>query len=301
MSAYKSDQVLHTPTPSLIKNAVLATIQKKDEGVEGLALFTQEQLQAIADALADTDEGLTGSEISHLLETCRIRDTNPSLTKRHRLYNAFVHEQSARKNRTSILEFIRNAMKPARFLRCPERFEPMRQNLNRALSFAGAMVKDSGELVAAGKATTLLEAQRRAQALRTDLLARGVHPDVLMFCREELLQQNHFHAVLEAVKSIADKLRKRTGLDDDGAALVDRALSGDMPLLAINSLSSKSERDEQKGFVNLLKGTFGMFRNPTAHEARINWNMRKEDAEDLLSLVSLIHRRIDGATIPPRV
>ena len=35
----------------------------------------------------------------------------------------------------------------------------------------------------------------------------------------------------------------------------------------------KSERSEQSGFANLLRGTFGMFRNPTAHEARINWVM----------------------------
>ncbi|WP_348630827.1 TIGR02391 family protein [Mesorhizobium sp. M4B.F.Ca.ET.203.01.1.1] len=62
----------------------------------------------------------------------------------------------------------------------------------------------------------------------------------------------------------------------------------------------KARQDEQKGFGNLLKGTFGMFRNPMAHEARINWAMSKEDAEDLLSLVSLIHRRLDAASMPPR-
>jgi hypothetical protein len=33
----------------------------------------------------------------------------------------------------------------------------------------------------------------------------------------------------------------------------------------------------------------------TAHEARIDWPIGKEDAEDLLSLVSLIHRRLDAA------
>jgi len=47
--------------------------------------------------------------------------------------------------------------------------------------------------------------------------------------------------------------------------------------------------------VNLVKGTFGMFRNTTAHEARILWAMDKVDAEDLLSLASLIHRRLDSA------
>lgn len=43
-----------------------------------------------------------------------------------------------------------------------------------------------------------------------------------------------------------------------------------------------------------------MFRNPTAHEGRINWQMYKQDAEDLLSLVSLVHRRLDAARTPPR-
>lgn len=72
------------------------------------------------------------------------------------------------------------------------------------------------------------------------------------------------------MKSVADKIRTRTGLDDDGAALVDRVLSGSPPLLAINALSTASERSEQSGFANLVRGTFSMFRNPTAHEARIN-------------------------------
>ena len=72
-------------------------------------------------------------------------------------------------------------------------------------------------------------------------------------------------------------------------------------MLAINPLRSESEKSEQKGFAHLLKGTFGMFRNTTAHAARIHWSMAKEDAEDLFSLVSLIHRRLDSTHMPPRV
>jgi uncharacterized protein (TIGR02391 family) len=100
---------------------------------------------------------------------------------------------------------------------------------------------------------------------------------------------------------MADKIRSRTGLTDDGDELVNRAFSGEIPMLAINALKTRSERSEQNGFANLLRGTFGMFRNPTAHEARINWVMANEDAEDLLSLLSLIHRRLDKAHMPPRV
>jgi uncharacterized protein (TIGR02391 family) len=54
-------------------------------------------------------------------------------------------------------------------------------------------------------------------------------------------------------------------------------------MLAINSLSNDSEISEQKGFANLVRGTFGMFRNPTGHAARITWQMTEEDAEDLFS------------------
>jgi uncharacterized protein (TIGR02391 family) len=254
----------------------------------------------MAEALADTEEGLTGTEIAHLLASCGISDVDPQNTKWKRLYNAFAEEQNERGDRKRILGFIRKSMKPARFARKQERFEPMRANLNRALAFTGLAVDASGALSSSAKVSTLGEAQRRARELRADLLSRGVHPDVLAFCSEELLQDNYFHAVLEAVKSVADKLRRRTGLLDDGALLVDRAFGGERPMLAINPLRTKSEQDEQKGFTNLLKGTFGMFRNPTAHEAKVNWAMSKDDAEDLLSLVSLIHRRIDAAVMPPR-
>lgn len=58
-------------------------------------LLTQDKLQSIADALGDTDEGLTGSEIAHLLASARIPATDPTLTKRHRLYNALAKHHNA--------------------------------------------------------------------------------------------------------------------------------------------------------------------------------------------------------------
>ncbi len=263
--------------------------------------FTQSQLEAIAAALGHTEDGLTGSEIQHFLVSSKMADTTPEMTKRHRLYNAFANGQNSTQNRLCILAFIRKAMKPERYARSPERYEPMRANLNQALAFAGMCVDEAGELKTTKKARTLTEAQHRAEELRTDLAARGVHPDVLRFCKAELVADDYFHAVLEAVKSVADKIRSKTGLVDDGSTLVDRALSGDSPMLCINPLKTASHKSEQKGFANLVRGTFGMFRNPTAHEARIHWPMSKDDAEDLLSLASLIHRRLDVSHMAPRV
>jgi len=257
--------------------------------------FSQSELEAIAAALGDTSEGLTGSEIGHLLATLRMADPNPDMTKWKRLHNAFVERQNYSQNRRAILEFIRQAMKPERYAKCPERFEPMRANVNRALAFSALAVDAAGQVYAVDRAETLSEAQRRADELRADLTTRGVHPDVLRFCRAELVADNYFHAVLEATKSIADKLRLKSGLSEDGAKLVDATLCGSVPRIAINDLVTDSQRSEQSGFANLVKGVFGMFRNPTAHEARITWGMSKEDAEDLLSIASLIHRRLDAA------
>lgn len=266
-----------------------------------MALFSQDQLEAIANALGDTNAGLTGGEIEFLLTSAKMSDPGGGFSKRIRIYNAFVESQNSKRNRSHVLAFIRFAMKPARYSRSPERFEPMRALLNRALAFASLQVDQAGNLVSADAVHTLPEAQRRARDLRADLEGRGVHPDVLEFCRAELLADNYFHAVQEAVKSVAAKMRARTGLTDDGGTLVDRVLGGESPLLAINPRSTVSEKSEQSGFANLVRGTFGMFRNPTAHEARIHWEMTKDDAEDLLTIVSLIHRRLDKAHMPSRV
>lgn len=257
-------------------------------------LFSQAELEAIAGALGHTEVGLTNGEIAFLFEGAKLADPGP-MTKRHRIYNAFAESQNRKQNRTNILQFVRLAMDPARYVREPHRFEPMRESLNQALAFAGLAVDAAGVLAQADRATTLSQAQRRANELRADLEGRGVHPDVLQFCRAELLSEDYFHAVQEAAKSVAAKLQAMTGVRDDGSALVEKTLAGDPPLVAINALESPSEKSEQSGFANLVRGTFGMFRNPTAHAPRVSWPMGKRDAEDLLTIVSMIHRRLDGS------
>lgn len=128
-----------------------------------------------------------------------------------------------------------------------------------------------------------------------------MHPDVLAFCRAELVQRNYFHAVFEATKSVADKIRTRTGLKSDGGQLVDDAfgIKGGMPALAFNLLQSPTEESEHKGLAMLVKGMFGTFRNTTAHAPKISWPIGLEDALDLLTLASMLHRRLDAAHVTP--
>lgn len=163
--------------------------------------FSPSELEAISAALADTSEGLTGSEIGHRRATLEMADPTPGITKWKRLHNAFVKRQKDSGNRRAILEFIRRAMKPERYAKTPDRFEQLRANLNRAVAFSGLAVDVSGQLYCVDRAETISDAQRRADELRVDLTTRGVHPDVLRFCRAELVADNYFHAVLEATKN----------------------------------------------------------------------------------------------------
>jgi len=161
------------------------------------------------------------------------------------------------------------------------------------LAFVGVRFSDEGKFSITSKVKSLSEAEERANQLRSKLENRDVHDDILRFCKAELLADNYFHAVLEATKSIAYKLKQKSGLDLDGSALADAALGGSSPRVLINKFQIESERSEQKGFLNLVKGLFGTFRNPLAHEPRIEWQMSEADALDLLVTASYVHRRID--------
>lgn len=262
--------------------------------------FTSGQLEAICKVLADTTEGLTGSEIGYILQQVRIKDVNPNITKWKRLYNALADAQNRRRCGNPILEFINKALEPARYQDNLAVFEERRDRVNVSLLlYDGLEFRDNGKFYRTSKASSPKEAQQRVNRLRSALQRRQVHADVLRYCSTEFMGNNPFHAVLEATKSVAEKIRAKTGLTGDGAALVQAALAGNGPLLRINAFLSEAHKSEQRGFTNLLVGMFGTFRNPTAHAARITWPMSEEDALDLFTLASYAHRRIDSATRHP--
>lgn len=260
--------------------------------------FNEPNLQAIADILGDTSTGLTGSEIGRYLKDCGIADPEPSMTKRHRLYGALAAKQLTDRCANNVLAFITHVMNPVRHVGNRDYFETERGKLNSVLAFSGLILGEDGKLRTVQTASTLSEAETTARALRKALVERKVHADVLRFCRAELVADNYFHAVFEATKSLAEKLRQKTGLHTDGAQLVDEALAiGKMgcPRLAFNSLTTPNEHNEHQGLISLIKGVFSAFRNTTGHAPKIHWTLTEQDALDILTTISLLHRRLDTA------
>jgi uncharacterized protein (TIGR02391 family) len=260
--------------------------------------FNAGQLEELCRALG---EAMTGSQIDRLLPAAGIADISQQSTKWKRLYESLGARQNRDGNGNAVCRFIKVAMAPERFGSEPERFEGHREALNLTLAFVGLELREDGKLYPVAPTATLTEAQERANALKARLRERNVHPDVLAFCRAELVQKNYFHAVFEATKSVADKIRVKTGLTSDGAELVDEAfgMKQGMPALAFNLLKTPTEQSEHKGLAMLGKGMFGTFRNTTAHAPKVSWPIGLDDALDLLTLASMLHRRLDAAHVTP--
>lgn len=256
-----------------------------------VASFPEMRLEDLARAVA---ESLSHAQFTTIFGSLALQA--PSEGPRwHRILVALLERQRRDGCGNNVGAFVERVLDPANFLGRAREFEDLRSSVNMLLAFHGLEVGTDGKLKKTSVVTTLSQAEDRAGRLRSELRRRNVHEDVLRFCRPELVDKNYFHAVLEATKSVAEKLRSKTGLTCDGSELAQKALGGKQPLLAINSLVSDTERSEQSGFANLLVGTFGMFRNPTAHSPKVTWAISEEEALDLLSLVSLLHRRLDRA------
>jgi uncharacterized protein (TIGR02391 family) len=258
--------------------------------------FSASAAEQVCKVLADA---VTSSQIPNLIAALQVTEAagDEQNSKWMRLFNAVAAKQNRQQDGRPLMRLVSEIMAPVRF-RSPADFDATRVLLNERLLLSGFQVREDGKVARVRAAATLDEAQQRADDLRAELSRRDVHPDVLRFCRAELMQQNYFHAVLEAAKSVADKLRSLTQVTGDGSPLVDATCSlSSGPRIAFNNLAADWERSEQTGVATLMKGLFSTFRNPAAHAPRVLWATSRSDALDMLTLASMLHRRLDKATV----
>ena len=258
-------------------------------------------IEEVCKIIAYHDGGqLTHAQITEELRKHNLADQYGSgQNKQNRLKAALLQAQRSNGCSNHVLAFIQGVVNPVRFVGRKEVYENFTSELNRVLIFDSLKIQQDGKLVFVTAAKTLDEAEDRASRLRKRLNDRAVHPDVVKCCHKELIvDNNYFHTVLEAAKSVAKKIREKTNHAEDGHELVDATLlagRGNYPLLAINKYQTPTEQTEQKGFALLVKGIFSMFRNPAAHEPKIDRTVSEEEALEFLVLASLLHRKLDNA------
>jgi len=119
------------------------------------------------------------------------------------------------------------------------------------------------------------------------------HPAILASSYSQFWAGQLRDSVLNAVLAVFELLRAKTGLDKDGTQLVAEALSVEHPKLFVSDLATASGRDEQKGFIQILQGTYLGVRNPMAHS--LGSDLDEAAAAQYLVFASLLARRIDEA------
>jgi uncharacterized protein (TIGR02391 family) len=239
---------------------------------------------------------LTHRQISEQLSSVNILETGEGSNKTDRVYYAFKARQKQDNCGNNVLAFVVRLLNPKRYNDEAD-FERDRTRINEKLSYEGIEISKQGEAKVVDKARTIAEAKERSIKIKQRVHGIGVHREIIQYCEEEWLKENYFHAILEITKSVAERLRQKSGYASDGGDLVDESfgLGNDKkPMLAFNTLRTLSDQSEHKGFGNFCKGFFSMYRNPKAHNPKILEETQLTEMTEVLVVATIIHNKLDN-------
>ncbi|MCH3903158.1 MAG: TIGR02391 family protein [Limosilactobacillus oris] len=228
--------------------------------------MTKNQLQPICKKLADLTTGTKITEMLYELNLpCNLDDRD---TKWKRIYNAIAFNQNKTHTNAALIKIIEWIMTPPGYVDRQEEFTEAINDLNVRLSFIGLEILPNGKVQSRSVATTLEEATKTAGRLKSDLEKFKIHPQILAFCRPEIISKNLFHLTFEASKCLLEELRHLSDLNEDGNALVNHCFDGNNPLIIMNQLSNNNEKSEHRGIQSLLNTIVYLYRNPKAHKPK---------------------------------
>lgn len=255
--------------------------------------FDLSTLRSVSAIIGDL---LTHRQITEHLQNAGIVDTGEGTNKPDRIYFSLKARQVQDKCGNNVLSFVLKIIDPKRY-GDEAVFEKHRTIINEKLLYEGIEIDRAGRPNAVSKASTISEAKRRSLRVKERVHGIGVHSDILRYCEAEWLNENYFHAILEVTKSVAQKLRDKSGYTGDGSELVDACFGlgkDSKPMLAFNTLKSDSDESEHKGFLNFVKGFFGLYRNPKAHDPKILEDTQLSELTEVLVIASIIHSKLDA-------
>lgn len=102
-------------------------------------------------------------------------------------------------------------------------------------------------------------------------------------------------AITDSVVYLSELIRNKSGLDSDGNTLIGSAFGGPTPVIKVNTLHTDSERDEQRGVEQLLRGIYTAIRNPRIHEKRTD---SVETADIIITFIGWVAGLIDKSKSP---
>lgn len=247
------------------------------------------------------DKFISGAKITNMLENLRIRPANDieGFTKWKRLFNAISSSQNEG-NQDSLIKVVEYILSPVNFHnKSTLEYQEAIKELNVILLLHGLKLEESGKVVFSDIASSLSEAQSRAIGLKKALEPFNIHPQILNFCRAEILTDNYFHLVFEATKCVLSELRAISHLTLDGNKLINECFDGKNPLILMNRFETTDDRNEHAGLKSLLNLLVHWYRNPKAHKPKYFSSDSKENAVEALILISKARWMLENCFLNP--
>ena len=244
-------------------------------------------------------EHATKSEIDSLFLECVFWDLDGESIKWRRLRSAFRLSQSETKSADKVLAFIEKFLEPSRFINDSSKFGLIQMKLNETISSLELEFGSDGKFRQRSRATALEEGEARLTTLQEKLAGRLVHEEVSQFLNAKALSESYSHLVSFAFKALMIRIQVQSGSRLEGVKLINEVFNIKNPLLSFNSLATKFDELEHKGFVALLKGCDAAMKNPLGFGPEF-LGQEADDAADSLSLLSLLCRKLDRCKQPQR-
>lgn len=249
------------------------------------------QLRPICEILAEL---VTGTKISNMFSSLKLSCTlDERNTKWKRLFDAVANNWNKTHTNNALIEIIEWIMEPSLYIDNQKEFNEAKDKLNQRLSFIGLELLPTGKIQARSIATTLDEANQTVSKLKADLQRFNIHPQIIAFCKPEIISENLFHLVLEASKCLLEELRHISGLTTDGTTLVNQCFEGNNPLIVMNTLTTADEKSEHNGVKSLLNTVVYLYRNPKAHHPKYLSNETYQSTIEALVIISRARYALD--------
>lgn len=131
----------------------------------------------------------------------------------------------------------------------------------------------------------------RVEKVSPSLDTIQLHPRIIEVS-QSLFESGHYsQAIFEAFKAVNNFVKEKTGLSLDGKDLMAKVFREEAPIIKLNKLKTKSERDEQEGFKFLFIGAMVGIRNPKAHDNIVQTDPNR--ALEYLGFASLLMKRAE--------
>ncbi|QIK85841.1 TIGR02391 family protein [Erysipelothrix sp. HDW6B] len=261
-----------------------------------MTMITEGSIEGICRIMGDN---LSGTEITRLLETANFPANNymEGDTKWRRLYALFTEYSATYKSQNHIYKVIEDFLNPRKYVSNQKAHKEILDQMNIILAFDGIRILESGKVSTTIAATTLREANINSSSFKMKLSNLNIHPKILSYCTPEILNNDYHSIIFESSKGLYDDIRIRTGLVTDGSRLIDECFKISDPYIAFNTLQTDTERNEHKGFIELLKSITSMFRNPRAHTPKIYSSDSEFDCIQILHLISFAFYKLDKSIV----